>query len=37
MGGAQQADLVVLRWPSGLEQAFEDVSANQVFSVQEGL
>lgn len=36
LGGASQADLVEVRWPSGLVESFQKVEANQLIHVQEG-
>jgi hypothetical protein len=35
LGAATKADKIVVRWPSGAEQTFEDVAANRVFEVEE--
>jgi enediyne biosynthesis protein E4 len=36
LGNARQADLVEVRWPSGLVERFERVTANQLVYIQEG-
>ena len=36
LGQARQADLVEVRWPSGLVESFKNVDANQLLVVQEG-
>jgi len=36
LGKAEQADLVEIRWPSGLVERFEDVKANQFLMAKEG-
>ncbi len=36
MGQATKADLIEIRWPSGLTQRLENVSANQILKIREG-
>ena len=36
LGKATRADRVVVRWPSGLEQRFENVPANRIIPIREG-
>jgi hypothetical protein len=36
LGGSRQADLVEIRWPSGLNQSFEGVPADRLIVVREG-
>jgi hypothetical protein len=36
LGQARQADLIEVRWPLGLVESFENVSAHQLLVVQEG-
>ena len=35
LGAAKKADKIVVRWPSGAEQTFQDVAADQVFEITE--
>jgi len=35
LGAAKRADKIVVRWPSGAEQTFQDVAADQVFEITE--
>jgi len=35
LGAAEKADKIVVRWPSGAEQTFQDVAADQVFEITE--
>jgi enediyne biosynthesis protein E4 len=36
LGPAQQADRVEVRWPNGLEEAWENVTSNQIVTLEEG-
>jgi len=36
LGTATKADLVEVRWPSGLRETFRDVQANQFVTLKEG-
>jgi enediyne biosynthesis protein E4 len=36
LGPAKQADLVEVRWPSGLVESFKNLDANQLLVLREG-
>jgi hypothetical protein len=37
LGPAMKIDALEIRWPSGLVEKFDDVPANQILSVKEGV
>ena len=36
LGGAAKADRVEVRWPNGLEEAWDNVASNQIVTLEEG-
>ena len=36
LGSAAKVELLEIRWPSGLNERLENVSANQILTVREG-
>jgi len=37
LGPANKADRVEVSWPSGLKESFDNIAANQIVWIQEGL